>query len=354
MGIRSYSGFDGNAAGKRAGTERFIRLVHELSGGGLWNNGSWGPRLMRGKSLPSIHGTGRAVDLSWRGGDHGGYGSYAEADRWVNFFVRHAAELEIELVIDYFPEPYGTGFKCDRDRRVKYTQHTVDGAPGGDWIHVEVSPRVADDARFFDTVLPALYSGGDVAMGSIEIMEELVLEMPGPEDYPGHPIGVGHHREHEVRAIQARVGVGVDGDYGSDTTRGVQGFQQARGLAVTGTVDQQTWNAMFGVEPSDNTTTVQVDESWWTIAERTLGGGSRWRELAGLNGGEARVLHPGDVVMLPTSPAPSGGTVEVRQGEGWWQIAEQALGEGARWVELAALNGGESRVLHPGDVLHLP
>jgi nucleoid-associated protein YgaU len=352
MGSRPYTGFDRNASGKRAGTERFIQLVQELSGGGLWNNGSFVRRFMRGKSRPSVHGTGRAMDLSWRGGKYGGFGSYDKAKEWIDFFVAHAADLEIELLIDYYPKPHGAGYKCDRDRFVKYTSSTVKGAPGGDWIHIELSPKVADDPGFFERVLPALRKG--VAVDSPKPVDEPVLEAPGPENYPGHAVDVGHGHEHEVKAVQERIGVKVDGDFGPNTKRGVEAFQRERNLAVTGIVDEATWRALFGVAPSDDTTTVEAGDSWWKLAERALGNGSRWRELAGLNGGEERVLLAGDVIMLPTSSAPAGGTVEVEPGDSWWKLSERAFGNGARWAEIAALNGGEERVLHAGDTLDLP
>jgi hypothetical protein len=44
----------------------------------------------------------------------------------------------------------------------------------------------------------------------------------------------------------------------------------------------------------------------------------------------------------------------VLAGEGWVQVAERVLKDGRRWKELRALNGGEGRTLHPGDVLQLP
>jgi hypothetical protein len=47
------------------------------------------------------------------------------------------------------------------------------------------------------------------------------------------------------------------------------------------------------------TAVVRPNDGWITIARRELGSAARWRELARLNGGEARVLHPGDVVVLP-------------------------------------------------------
>ena len=58
---RKYTGWDKDAAGKRAGAERWFALCIEFSGGALWNNGSWVVRTMRGKQNPSVHGTGVVV-----------------------------------------------------------------------------------------------------------------------------------------------------------------------------------------------------------------------------------------------------------------------------------------------------
>lgn len=58
--------------------------------------------------------------------------------------------------------------------------------------------------------------------------------------------------------------------------------------------------------------------------------------------------EPADVTV------PGRRTVVVRPGDGWIKIAKRELGSGGRWRELARLNGGETRVLHPGDVIVLP
>jgi hypothetical protein len=45
---------------------------------------------------------------------------------------------------------------------------------------------------------------------------------------------------------------------------------------------------------------VRPGDSWWSIAERTMGDPIRdWRVLAGANGGPDRRLRPGDVLMIP-------------------------------------------------------
>lgn len=245
MTIRPYTGWDGDAAGPRAGTEKFIDIVEFLSSGGLWKNGGWNVRTMRGKTNPSVHGTGRALDLSWRGGSYGGYGNYAQASEWFDFFVRYADELHIEAVFDYYPEPYGRGYKCDRDAVRVYTSRAFSGAPGGDWFHIEIAPAHADDPDFYDQAFHDIFSNLElVAPDKPE--KSPVPDNPEPEDYPGHVIDYGHKHADEVMAIQHALGeIAVDGDFGPVTEGAVMAFQEANGLEVDGIVGPKTWAALF-------------------------------------------------------------------------------------------------------------
>jgi len=140
---------DGPAAGPRAGMNEFIKQLIHHSGGALWNNGSYGQRDMKGKpgSL-SVHATGRAVDMSYRGSARHPQASRKSALPFVEKLVANANELGIQMVIDYFPSPYGRAWKCDRQAWSKYSKPTVSGAPGGDWFHVEISPQAADSVIF--------------------------------------------------------------------------------------------------------------------------------------------------------------------------------------------------------------
>lgn len=154
--MRPYTGWTGDNGRITPGLQRFIDHAVYLTGRGLWNNGAYGPRPMRGKKTPSIHGTGRAVDLSWRktpakkGGTGRGFGDYAKACEFVDFLVANADQLLLELVIDYQPSPHGRAWRCDRNAWQQYTKPTVQGAPGGDWFHIEISPRRANDPAFYD------------------------------------------------------------------------------------------------------------------------------------------------------------------------------------------------------------
>ena len=139
---------DGPATGPRAGMNEFIKQVIHHSGGALWNNGSYDRRDMKGKpGNLSVHATGRAVDLSYRGSARHPQASRKSALPFVEKLVANANELGIQMVIDYFPS-FGRAWKCDRQAWKKYSKPTVSGAPGGDWFHIEISPQAADSVIF--------------------------------------------------------------------------------------------------------------------------------------------------------------------------------------------------------------
>lgn len=147
--MRKYTGnSDGAAPRLRAGTKTFIDCVLLLSDRALWNNGDHVVRNMRGKETLSVHATGRAVDLSYRQlGGKGKPDGRKHAAEWCKILTQNADVLGVEMVIDYFPAPHGRAWRCDRAKWQKYTQHTVSGAPGGDWLHVEIEPAMADNPQ---------------------------------------------------------------------------------------------------------------------------------------------------------------------------------------------------------------
>ncbi|MGW1269775.1 LysM peptidoglycan-binding domain-containing protein, partial [Streptomyces sp. NPDC002491] len=113
---------------------------------------------------------------------------------------------------------------------------------------------------------------------------------------------------------------------------------------------------------------VRPAESLWGIAERELGDGERWREIAALN--EGRVMPDGDVFQAssflrvgwqlelpegvvgadgvrtqlgdgPAAPGGGGGhAVTVRSGDCLSKIAEEELGDGDQWPALFEANRG--------------
>ena len=145
---RPYTGTkDGISKGKRPGTEQWVKEISRLSGGALWNNGTWGVRDIRGTpGVLSVHATGRAMDLSYRKtGNKGVPKGRQETMKALRLIVPNAELLGIECILDYFPQPWGRGWRCDRNAWQRYTRKTISGAPGGDWLHIEISPTYADN-----------------------------------------------------------------------------------------------------------------------------------------------------------------------------------------------------------------
>ena len=58
----------------------------------------------------------------------------------------------------------------------------------------------------------------------------------------------------DVRDLQAKIGVSVDGDFGPQTESAVRQFQRERGLVPDGIVGPQTWAALDGVNPDEGNT----------------------------------------------------------------------------------------------------
>ena len=150
---RVYTGNkDGAAAGEHPQLTALMKELFKAYSPALWNNGSWGVRNMRGKESLSVHATGRACDISWRNMGDGkrgvAKGGRKYATEAMDYLVKHADELGIEMIIDYFPQPFGRAWKCDRQAWSKYSKPTVTGAPGGDWFHIEITPQAANSPIF--------------------------------------------------------------------------------------------------------------------------------------------------------------------------------------------------------------
>jgi hypothetical protein len=135
---------DGAAAGPRAGMDEWIRQAIKYGNGAFWNNGSWGIRDMRGSTNLSVHATGRAVDLSYRKSEQHPTANRKATMDFFNIVTANANALGLECILDYLLKPYGRGWRCDRQAWSKYSKPTIHGAPGGDWLHVEISPAMAD------------------------------------------------------------------------------------------------------------------------------------------------------------------------------------------------------------------
>jgi hypothetical protein len=185
--MRKYTGWDGNAAGKRAGLEQLVKSIEAWTNRGLWNNGTWGIRDKKGKvGNPSVHSTGRACDLSWRKMANGrGCGDYNVACQVLDFLYANRDELLLEALFDYWPKPFGRGWKCDRDEWTNYSSRAFAGSPGGDWVHLEVANAKADDAKWyaetFDRCLAQWLNGpAEFVPAPINYTKEYAMKLVSP------------------------------------------------------------------------------------------------------------------------------------------------------------------------------
>ena len=110
---------------------------------------------------------------------------------------------------------------------------------------------------------------------------------------------------------------------------------------------------------SESTYTVKAGDTLWDIAQSQLGNGSRYKEIIALNGLTSDVIQPGQVLKLPTDGASNAGsgttkTYTVKTGDTLWDIAQNLLGNGARYKEIVSLNNLHSSIIYPGQVLKIP
>ena len=143
---RAYTGYSGNARAALPGTVALRDLILFLNAGKLTHLGTYAKRDARGKpGQPSVHQSGTATDI--------GYTSRADIEPVINWLVTHADLLGVEMVADYFPAPWGRAWRCDRAAWKVYDRRTIAGAPGGRWIHIEISPQLAHDAAAMSAAL---------------------------------------------------------------------------------------------------------------------------------------------------------------------------------------------------------
>lgn len=115
-------------------------------------------------------------------------------------------------------------------------------------------------------------------------------------------------------------------------------------------------------------------ESLWSVAEATLGDGTRWRDILDANRNiitDPDIIDEGLEITIPTGAAPSLQTtkVEVKPGDNLWSISREALAEHddavtdeeivTFWQEVIAdnqddLRSGDPNLIYPGEVIAIP
>lgn len=143
---RKYTGNTDPTTGPTAGILKLVDLFERRYGKKVTNLGTWVNRDMRGKpgSL-SVHACGRAADIGY-------------ADRTVgvavwNWLVLNSKALGVEEVHDYVK---GRSYRCTRGEGAAGVRPANDLGPGGNWIHVEISPTMAQDASKLEAAWRAI------------------------------------------------------------------------------------------------------------------------------------------------------------------------------------------------------
>ncbi|HEY1117481.1 MAG TPA: LysM peptidoglycan-binding domain-containing protein, partial [Acidimicrobiales bacterium] len=132
----------------------------------------------------------------------------------------------------------------------------------------------------------------------------------------------------------------------------------AVGHVQAGAVNQAAAQSTVSVEakqgPKQATTidhAVKPGESLWSIAEDHLGDGARYKEIAELNhdllGGQPGFLEPGWVLKVPAPQVKDAQAhrYSVRSGDTLSEIAQDQLGDAARWPEIYQASTG---ITQPG------
>lgn len=246
----TYTGWDGNVNQKKSGTETFIKLLCDLFDNAVWNKCSWQVRKMNNPRVEawSVHGTGRACDFSWENTET----SYEKIKEILDFLVFYSDILLIEEIHDYYPEPFGRGWRCDRSKWKSYNRPTIGGAPMGKWFHVEISPSHADDENYYHEAFLSVTGQGLIPF-SKSIQRKNKYSQPSISKmldgyklpYPDKLIEFGDSGIY-VDLIQEKLKIKQTKNFDTDTVSAVKEIQKSNNIDITGIVDKSTWELIFG------------------------------------------------------------------------------------------------------------
>ena len=97
--------------------------------------------------------------------------------------------------------------------------------------------------------------------------------------------------------------------------------------------------------------TVKAGDGWYKIAKEQLGNGAKYRELMAFNGISSTILKVGQVIKIPKKNY----DYKVKSGDSWWRIATNEMGSGLRYKELAQYNNKTTNdPLYVGQIIKIP
>ncbi len=104
---------------------------------------------------------------------------------------------------------------------------------------------------------------------------------------------------------------------------------------------------------------VEPGDSLWKIADRVLGNGARWRELAALNPeiSDPNLIHTGEWIRLSASDdSMNGKQIVVREGDTLSSVAQAELGNARAFTCIAQANPQVETIdlIYPGETLVVP
>ena len=142
---RPYTGSkDAPGTQTQAGCLEMVRLIRKTWGftfHGGFNNRTIYSGSSKGKL--SVHATGRAIDIAY---PKTAYGRNQAVQVWV-WLLQNTKALGIEAMHDYSHGEYGQGYRCSRGEGcegvVQFTKDNNAGSVGGNWLHIELSPKMA-------------------------------------------------------------------------------------------------------------------------------------------------------------------------------------------------------------------
>ena len=134
------------------GTSEWARQATTRSDGSLFNNGTFVNRDVRGKpGIISNHARGLATDVSYRWqaqAKKGRQDGRKVSLEYLNKLLLNADTLGIQLVIDY---AQSRSWRCDRGT------WQIGKFDAGDWYHIEVEPRLANNVEATKQAFQAVF-----------------------------------------------------------------------------------------------------------------------------------------------------------------------------------------------------